>query len=432
MRHILLVAFMYVFLYSTPNDVALMLKNAKHSFDVQKTVNHKREQEFLHKVQEQEKLLSKVKQEVAQLKNESMQLNNTIDANEKLLSQAEEKLMLRAGNLGELYGLVKQSSGDIAGELALSSTTQDEERILFLKELSKAKKLPNTTQLSKFWYIMLEELSLQGFVGKKELNFINADGKTLKKEIQIAGVFSTVTSEGFAKYIPDSYMFATLSKQPSSSYLSTALDGFDSNEAVYETVIDPTRGQLLNMYTEAPSLDERIEQGSTIGYIILSLGMLGILYALYLAIKLLNVHLSIKKKKGNSFAIDLEDTYKKVQNQTIDHVELALQERLGVFKQKVHTGLPFLKLLAAVAPLLGLLGTVTGMIATFSAITLFGTGDPKLMAGGISQALVTTVEGLVVAIPLLFAYTLLLSRAKETTENLDNLSLKLLSQHQVK
>lgn len=432
MRKIFLSILLYVSAFATQNDVAMMLKEAKNSFSVQETINYEREQNFLKKLKEQKELLKKAKREVEKLKAVSINLNNTIDSNEKLLAQAEEKLMIRTGNLGELYGVVKQSAGDIAADLALSSTTFDDKRISFLKELSKTKRLPNTQKLSEFWYIMLEELSLQGFVGKKELEFINKEGNSIKKTIQLAGLFNAVTDEGFATYIPEANKFAILSKQPPSSYVSSALDGFDSNENFYETVLDPTRGQILSMYTDTPSLEDRIEQGSTIGYLILLLGLIGIVYAIYLSIKLYIIHYANKQNKENSFIAELEKTYKKVQNQSIEHIELALQERLSSFKQKTHSGLPLLKLFAAVAPLMGLLGTVTGMIATFSAITLFGTGDPKLMAGGISQALVTTVEGLIVAIPLLFAHTLLQSRAKNTIDNLDNLSLKLLSDHQVK
>jgi len=81
--------------------------------------------------------------------------------------------------------------------------------------------------------------------------------------------------------------------------------------------------------------------------------------------------------------------------------------------------LMFLKIIAVVAPLLGLLGTVTGMIITFQAITLFGTGDPKLMAGGISTALVTTVQGLCVAIPTVLLHTLVASRARRLNQILE-------------
>ena len=77
---------------------------------------------------------------------------------------------------------------------------------------------------------------------------------------------------------------------------------------------------------------------------------------------------------------------------------------------------------ANTATLLGLLGTVTGMIATFQSITLFGTGDPKLMAGGISQALITTVLGLIAAIPLLLLHNFVATRSKDLVQILEERS----------
>jgi biopolymer transport protein ExbB len=432
MKKIILFLLLCNFLYATQEDVALMLKNAKNSFSLQETINFKRETKFLDALNEQAKLLKKAKKEVQELKEKSIKLNNIIDSNEKLLSKAEEKLMIRSGNLGELYGVVKQNAGDMKAELSLSSTMQDNARTVFLNKLSKTNKLPNIEKLSEFWYIMLEELTLQGYVGKKTLGFINSDGKTVEKIVQTAGLFNAITDEGFAKYSPELSIFTTLSKQPSNSLTSIAIDGFESNEPIYETVIDPTRGQLLSLYTDVPTFEDRISQGSTIGYIIIIVGVLGLLYALYLGVNILLIQFSIKKQNKKSFVSNLQNTYEENQNQTLEYVELVMQERLASFKQKTHSGLALLKLLAAVAPLLGLLGTVTGMIATFSAITLFGTGDPKLMAGGISQALVTTVEGLVVAIPLLFAHTLLSSKAKDIMQNLDSIALKLLAKHQAK
>ena len=93
-------------------------------------------------------------------------------------------------------------------------------------------------------------------------------------------------------------------------------------------------------------------------------------------------------------------------------LELKLSESILREVPKLQSRLTIIKIISVVAPLIGLLGTVTGMINTFQAITLFGTGDPKLMAGGISQALVTTVLGLVVAIPMVFISTLLKTRSK--------------------
>ena len=90
-------------------------------------------------------------------------------------------------------------------------------------------------------------------------------------------------------------------------------------------------------------------------------------------------------------------------------------------------GVSWIKFVAAVAPLLGLLGTVIGMIETFQAITLFGTGDPKQMAGGISQALITTMLGLMVAAPLLGLYTYISDRVNTLIQVVEEKGSYLLS-----
>jgi biopolymer transport protein ExbB len=109
-------------------------------------------------------------------------------------------------------------------------------------------------------------------------------------------------------------------------------------------------------------------------------------------------------------------------------MELKLGEAILRETPKLNSMLPLLKIISVVAPLLGLLGTVTGMIVTFQAITLYGAGDPKLMAGGISTALVTTVLGLVVAIPMVFLHTMVSSRARRLTQILQEESAGMLAE----
>ena len=100
-------------------------------------------------------------------------------------------------------------------------------------------------------------------------------------------------------------------------------------------------------------------------------------------------------------------------DQTRQDMENALQEAILGEIPRIERFLSTLGMLAAIAPLLGLLGTVTGMINTFHVITYYGTGDPRMMSGGISEALVTTMLGLSVAIPIMMAHTFL-SRRVET------------------
>ena len=202
--------------------------------------------------------------------------------------------------------------------------------------------------------------------------------------------------------------------------------------------IDPTRGVILSMLIQAPDTVERIQQGGFIGYIILIMGASGFIYAM---IRLINLTLTGQKMNAqmNSTVASADNPLGRVfeaaekdKSEDTDNLELILDEAITREVPALEKGLPMIKLLAAVAPLLGLLGTVTGMIATFQSISLFGTGDPKLMASGISQALVTTMLGLCVAIPLLFLHSLVASRSRILIQILDEQSAGLISRRSEK
>jgi Biopolymer transport proteins len=198
--------------------------------------------------------------------------------------------------------------------------------------------------------------------------------------------------------------------------------------------IDPTRGALLGMLVLAPDVGERVRQGGIIGYIIIALGIVGLILA---AVRI--VYLQRVKQKVNSQLTDISNPKDdnplgrvlvvptQLKEYDMETLESLLDEAILRETPKLESGQSLLKLFAAVAPLLGLLGTVTGMIATFQSISLFGTGDPKLMASGISQALVTTMLGLVAAIPLLFMHALVANRSKTLVQILDEQSAGLVS-----
>jgi biopolymer transport protein ExbB len=180
------------------------------------------------------------------------------------------------------------------------------------------------------------------------------------------------------------------------------------------------------MLSYTPSVRERIDQGGVIALIIIALGAVGVLLTLWRGLYLSLVYLRIRSqlnhldhpRPGNP----LGRVLKAVEGVSLDEEELLqlkLDEAVLAEMPALERGNGVIKLLAATSPLLGLLGTVTGMILTFQAISLFGTGDPKLMAGGISQALVTTVLGLVVAIPLLFSHSVIAYMSRAMIQRLD-------------
>lgn len=93
----------------------------------------------------------------------------------------------------------------------------------------------------------------------------------------------------------------------------------------------------------------------------------------------------------------------------------------------IDRGINLIKMFAAIAPLMGLLGTVIGMILTFQTIMLFGTGDPKIMAGNISLALVTTALGLIAALPLILVHSIVAGKSKAVLHKLDEQSAGLIA-----
>jgi biopolymer transport protein ExbB len=189
----------------------------------------------------------------------------------------------------------------------------------------------------------------------------------------------------------------------------------------------------MALLVQKPTLKERIQQGGWIGYLILILGAIGLLVAILQFVSLLTVgrgvtqqqqsdEVSLKNPLGRVLSVYRANLANDVETLTLKIDEAILRET-----PKLERGLITLAILAAIAPMLGLLGTVSGMIETFQSITLFGTGDPKLMSGGISQALVTTELGLAVAIPLLLIHSGLSSKSNRLIQILDEESAAIIA-----
>ena len=214
-------------------------------------------------------------------------------------------------------------------------------------------------------------------------------------------------------------------------------DYLDSSDAVASLPVDPSRGTLLAQLQREPGLWDRVQQGGLVGWVILVLGAFGLLLAIWRMVYLTRVGRGVSAQMHDLSAPRADNPLGRIigvlgpkpQLADLEPLELKLDEAILQETPPLEKGQGLLKLLSAVAPLLGLLGTVTGMIVTFQAITQGGGGDSRLMADGISQALVTTVLGLVVAIPLLFLHTLLASRSKGLIQLLEQQSAGLIALH---
>jgi biopolymer transport protein ExbB len=418
-----------------PSSLDHLLRQVEDAHKQDARIRKERQQRFLSANENQKALLQDLRTRVAAQRDRGQQLRQQHADNEQALQILQTELNARSGNLGELFGTVRHTAGDLQALLRDSLVSaQYPGRAEWLDILAKSKQLPGITELERFWLLLQQEINQSGEVSRFNAPVTATDGVTKSREVIRISVFTAIADGQYLHYQPENNRFTVLSRQPG-GHLQKLASSFARQDSGYAPmIIDPTRGGLLSMLTKTPTLLERVQQGGAIGYIILAIGTFGLLLVLLRLTRLGRVAGQLKRQlaePGNAVA---DNPLGRVLlaagdagERDIDAIELLLDEAILRETPALQRGLGLLKLLAAVAPLLGLLGTVTGMILTFQSITLFGTGDPKLMAGGISQALVTTVLGLIVAIPLLFSHTLLASRSRTLIQILDEQSAGLVA-----
>jgi len=415
----------------------LSAKSANHLdqllMQVQKTqqqeavIRREREQRFLKDQLDQKRLLAQVREQLDSERKRSEQLRTLFDGNEKLLTELEAELKRQTGDLGEVFGTVRQSAKDLAALVKDSLVSaQFSGRAAWLQSLGESKKLPAIGDLERLWHLVQQETVESGRVVRFQASVIDTDGRASVQEVVRVGLFNALAQGNYLRYQAETGRFVVLARQPDQLSLG---GGMDKHPA-----LDPTRGMLLSLLVETPDLAERIHQGGIVGYVILVMGLFGLIIVIIRLIYLILTGRSIRHQLNNPASPSSKNPLGRIlevasQNADTDQGNLELQIDEAILRELPHLtrGESLLKLLASVAPLLGLLGTVVGMIATFQAITLFGTGDPKMMADGISQALVTTALGLIVAIPLLFMHSLISSRSQALVQILDEQSLGLVA-----
>ena len=397
--------------------------------------NRQREAHFKKNVADQQRLLADVKAELKRQEQRAKELKAQFDNNEKLLVDREEDLRLQTGNLGEMFGVVRQVAGDLNVLLADSLTSAEiPTRKADLAKLSAAKALPNIQELEDLWFSLQQEMTINGQISQFESSVLNPKGENTRVQVTRIGAFNALSDQGYLVYDPELKTLQQLIRQPDTA--KQAKKYLTSTQDVATFSLDPSRGALLTMSLETPDLLERIQQGALVGYIILIIGAIGLGIAGWRLFALENIAKRVRWQQKNVTTPSADNplgrvllSYQQIAKPVnLDALEAKMDEAVLKELPALESGQTILKLFAAIAPLLGLLGTVTGMIVTFQAITNFGTGDPKLMAGGISQALVTTVQGLVVAIPLLLAHNWVASRGKYIMQLLDEQSAGLIAE----
>jgi biopolymer transport protein ExbB len=407
-----------------------LLQQVRQSRSQLSAENQAREQRFLQNRNEQQALLRQAQEQLAAEERRSDQLTGQFNANELQLAELNETLRLQLGNFGELFGVVRQVSGDTVGLIRTSLVTaQDPGREELAERLAQVRGVPSMEDLNALRALLTEEMVRSSKVARFEATVTKPDGTSAQETVVRIGVFNLISSNGFLNYLPDTQTILELARQPQARFVRMASDLYNASpNTTVAAAVDPGRGSLLALLIQEPSLGERIDQGGLVGYVIIALGIIGLLIALvrwlYLGAVGARIRSQLKHEEPNENnplgrILKVHHDNRDADTETL---ELKLDEAILREVPKLETWQGGIKVIAAVAPLLGLLGTVTGMIATFQAITLFGTGDPKLMAGGISQALVTTVLGLTVAIPLVLLHSVVASRSKALIEVLEGQS----------
>ena len=398
------------------------------SKEVSAEANHntEREQKFRAAAGEQKTMLADVKAKLAAAEKERDAMKVVFDENEVKLGELSTQLDRRTGNLGELFGVFRQVAGDTQQVLFDSLiTVEHPERRDEIEALAEAKEVPTIPQMQQLWSLMLQEISESANVSRFDTSIVKPSGESYTAPVTRVGTFNLVSGDKYLNFVSDTQQVVELERQPGGSVRSTAEDlSKASGNTEVGFALDPSRGALLGLLVQSPSLMERVQQGKEVGYAIILLGIIGMLIVIERMIKLSRVSNKMKKQlkdmdhasSDNPLGRMMQAYYENKHLNDLDVLGKKLDEVIFKDLAELRKGLSTIKVLAAIAPLMGLLGTVTGMIGTFQAITLFGTGDPKLMAGGISQALITTVEGLVVAIPLLLSSNMLNSRAQQLSK----------------
>jgi len=402
--------------------------------------NAEREARFAASRDQQAAMLREANAEKESLENQAAALAKQFEQNDALIGELTQARDVKAGNLGELFGVMRQTAGDFATVARNSMlTAQFPDRVSQIDRLAQTKTMPPMEDLNRFWFEMQREMTEGGKISRIQAKVTAPDGSQADKTVLRVGPFVAVSEGQFLEYTTGANAFSTPPKQPPSNFGGIAEDFEEEGSGYHAMVVDPTRGVLLSLFSQRPSMTDRIVEGEAVNWLILGIGLIGVLIAIYQFAYLTLANVKVNQQLLNLNSLSENNPLGRVllafksskapqtQEET-EVVELRISEAVLKELPPLERGQSFLKLAVAAGPLLGLVGTVVGMIHTFQVITESGSGDPKLMAGGISMAMIATLLGLGIAIPLLFANSALQSRSKRITQILDEQSTGLLAE----
>jgi biopolymer transport protein ExbB len=425
-------------------DLDELLLRTKNLKEKEIAINADREDNFMANRDQQKTLVNKVKAEFLAEQKAANPLVDITDKQQKAINLLQLKLDKHSEELGDIHSIYKQFSGDFTARMKDSIVhAQLIKREDQLSALQSDDRLASIKDMREMWLLLMEEMTEAGKTVQFKASVINSRGKSKQQDVLRLGTFSLFSEGMFLRYIPQNQELLVIDQQPvervsMESFIDDLkIDTIENSLNISSAIIDPSRGDLLAILGQTPSLYERLLQGKEVGMAIVILGIIGFILIIYRFIYLSVTWINTQRQLKNLSVINSNNPLGRIflkvkkldtsSKQDDESLQLALDEAILKELPKLEQGHSLIKLFSAIAPLLGLLGTVIGMIATFQSISLFGSGDPKLMAGGISQALVTTVLGLTVAIPLLLSHNVLVSFSKILIQILDEQSAGVLA-----
>jgi biopolymer transport protein ExbB len=417
------------------NELQKLLEQVKSDRLSEAKLDKKREAEFMAARADKQALLNKAKAKLKAEQDRNERLTKEFAQNEITLAQKEVELDNAKGTLGEMFGVSRAAAADAYGQIATSIVSAEYPgRGEALNEIANAKAIPKLEQLEELWFALQTEMTQSGEVSQFTGEVTNLDGSKSTETITRIGTFNLVSENGFLNYNDEVGQIQPLAKQPA-GYISGTASSFAGETSGYAPVyLDPSRGAILTLETRKKTLEEFYHQGKEVGYGITILLVIGLLIAIerFVVLGSLTAKMNAQQKNmdqpnENNPLGRLLKVYQENKNSDAETLELKLDEAILRETPTIDRGINLIKMFAAIAPLMGLLGTVIGMIMTFQTITLFGTGDPKIMAGNISLALVTTALGLIAALPLILVHSVVAGRSKAVLHKLDEQSAGLIA-----
>ncbi|MGH8247867.1 MAG: MotA/TolQ/ExbB proton channel family protein, partial [Gammaproteobacteria bacterium] len=377
----------------------------------------------------------------------SSALSDQYDNNEIRINELNGKLreVEAALGVGEVFGLARQVAGDTAAIVQQSLITAQfpaqagqDDREGFLRQFTDSKGLPSMAELERVWFELQREMTESGKVVRFNTQVVLPDGTSVETPVVRIGPFTAMTDRGYVTYLPGLRSLSLLSRQPPEEFLEAATRLQRATGGYVAAIADPGRGVIMSLYAERPDWGDRIKQGHIVGYITIAVGVTGALLWVYQFLYLVLMRIAVGWQLGRldrpatnnplgRVLLAFKGDPKRIEEDA-EVAELRISEAVLREVPKLERFQPFLRLAVAAGPLLGLIGTVVGMIITFQSITEAGTSDPKLMADGIGQAMIATVLGLGIAIPLLFANAVLASLSRTMVQILDEQSTGILAE----